>query len=208
MARGSVFRFGRRLRSKLSNSLKPETNSNNNNNLITTLPRYLPATPLSFQHHNRHNNAFSSSSTTGGQKRSMFIQTQSTSNPESLMFHPSKPVMDIGSADFPNARSAMNSPLAKSLFAIQANDMLASRSAPSSSERETHLLSASVYLIISCSSFTSKLSLIDARISPVSSLSTIDSGMAMRVVAAKLCSDEHVSCSNGYCFLAVDDESI
>ncbi|CAI8601565.1 unnamed protein product [Vicia faba] len=119
MARGSVFRFGRRLRSKLSNSLKPETNSNNNNNLITTLPRYLPATPLSFQHHNRHNNAFSSSSTTGGQKRSMFIQTQSTSNPESLMFHPSKPVMDIGSADFPNARSAMNSPLAKSLFAIQ-----------------------------------------------------------------------------------------
>lgn len=48
----------------------------------------------------------------------MFIQTQSTPNPESLMFHPGKPVMDIGSADFPNARSALNSPLAKSLFAI------------------------------------------------------------------------------------------
>lgn len=48
----------------------------------------------------------------------MFIQTQSTPNPESLMFHPGKPVMDVGSADFPNPRSAMNSPLAKSIFAI------------------------------------------------------------------------------------------
>jgi hypothetical protein len=34
------------------------------------------------------------------------------------MFHPGKPVMDVGSADFPNPRSAMNSPLAKSIFAI------------------------------------------------------------------------------------------
>ncbi|KAK6933532.1 NIF system FeS cluster assembly, NifU, C-terminal [Dillenia turbinata] len=34
------------------------------------------------------------------------------------MFYPGKPVMDVGSADFPNARSAMNSPLAKSLYAI------------------------------------------------------------------------------------------
>ncbi|OVA03581.1 NIF system FeS cluster assembly [Macleaya cordata] len=54
----------------------------------------------------------------GGQKRSMFIQTQSTPNPASLMFYPGKPVMEIGSADFPNARSAMNSPLAKSLYGI------------------------------------------------------------------------------------------
>lgn len=48
----------------------------------------------------------------------MFIQTQSTPNPSSLMFHPGKPVMEVGSADFPNARSAMNSPLAKALFGI------------------------------------------------------------------------------------------
>jgi hypothetical protein len=48
----------------------------------------------------------------------MFIQTQSTPNPSSLMFHPGEPVMEVGSADFPNARAAMNSPLAKALFGI------------------------------------------------------------------------------------------
>lgn len=53
-----------------------------------------------------------------GQRRSMFIQTQSTPNPSSLMFYPGKPVMEVGSSDFPNARTAMSSPLAKSLFAI------------------------------------------------------------------------------------------
>lgn len=53
-----------------------------------------------------------------GQKRSMFIQTQSTPNPMSLMFYPGKQVMEVGSVDFPNARAAMNSPLAKSLFGI------------------------------------------------------------------------------------------
>ncbi|XP_076957322.1 nifU-like protein 4, mitochondrial [Bidens hawaiensis] len=53
-----------------------------------------------------------------GQKRTMFIQTQSTPNPLSLMFYPGKPVMEIGSADFPNARTAMNSPLAKALYGI------------------------------------------------------------------------------------------
>ncbi|KAM7270158.1 hypothetical protein ACFE04_029372 [Oxalis oulophora] len=53
-----------------------------------------------------------------GQRRTMFIQTQSTPNPSSLMFYPGKPVMEVGSSDFPNARSAMNSPLAKALFGI------------------------------------------------------------------------------------------
>lgn len=48
----------------------------------------------------------------------MFIETQSTPNPSSLMFNPGKPVMNIGSADFPNSRSAMGSPLAKAIFAI------------------------------------------------------------------------------------------
>ncbi|KAJ8754518.1 hypothetical protein K2173_005679 [Erythroxylum novogranatense] len=52
------------------------------------------------------------------QRRTMFIQTQSTPNPSSLMFYPGKPVMEVGSADFPNARSAMNSHLAKALFGI------------------------------------------------------------------------------------------
>ncbi|GFS43016.1 NFU domain protein 4 [Actinidia rufa] len=46
----------------------------------------------------------------GRQRRTMFIQTQPTPNPSSLMFYPGKPVMEVGSADFPNARSAMNSP--------------------------------------------------------------------------------------------------
>ncbi|XP_062091799.1 nifU-like protein 4, mitochondrial [Humulus lupulus] len=53
-----------------------------------------------------------------GQKRSMFIQTQSTPNPSSLMFYPGKPVMEVGSADFPNARAALNSPLAKALYGV------------------------------------------------------------------------------------------
>jgi NFU1 iron-sulfur cluster scaffold homolog, mitochondrial len=48
----------------------------------------------------------------------MFIQAQDTPNPHSLMFYPGKPVMEVGSTDFPNARTAMSSPLAKSLFAI------------------------------------------------------------------------------------------
>lgn len=48
----------------------------------------------------------------------MFIQTQSTPNPASLMFYPGKPVMETGSTDFSNARSAMSSPLAKNLFGI------------------------------------------------------------------------------------------
>lgn len=54
----------------------------------------------------------------GGQRRNMFIQTQSTPNPLSLMFYPGKPVMEVGSSDFPNARSAMNAPLAKALYGI------------------------------------------------------------------------------------------
>ena len=53
-----------------------------------------------------------------GQRRNMFIQTQSTPNPSSLMFYPGKAVMEVGSADFPNARSALNSPLAKALYGI------------------------------------------------------------------------------------------
>lgn len=54
----------------------------------------------------------------GGQRRNMFIQTQPTPNPLSLMFYPGKPVMEVGSSDFPNARSAMNAPLAKALYGI------------------------------------------------------------------------------------------
>lgn len=53
-----------------------------------------------------------------GQRRTMFIQTQSTPNPSSLMFYPGKPVMEVGSADFPNVRSALGSPLAKSIYSI------------------------------------------------------------------------------------------
>ncbi|CAA7048489.1 unnamed protein product [Microthlaspi erraticum] len=54
----------------------------------------------------------------GVQRRTMFMQTQSTPNPSSLMFNPGKPVMEVGSADFPNSRSAMSSPLANAIFAI------------------------------------------------------------------------------------------
>ncbi|OVA15474.1 hypothetical protein BVC80_9039g25 [Macleaya cordata] len=36
----------------------------------------------------------------------------------SLMFCPRNPAMEIGSSDFPNARSAMNLALAKALYGI------------------------------------------------------------------------------------------
>jgi Fe-S cluster biogenesis protein NfuA len=54
----------------------------------------------------------------GLQRRGMFIQVESTPNPQSLMFYPGKPVMEVGSSDFPNARAAMASPLAKALFIV------------------------------------------------------------------------------------------
>lgn len=52
------------------------------------------------------------------QKRSMFIQTHPTPNPNSLMFVPGKQVMEQGSKDFASAREAMVSPLAIALFRI------------------------------------------------------------------------------------------
>lgn len=53
-----------------------------------------------------------------GQQKSIFIQTQTTPNPLSLMFYPGKAVMEVGSADFPNSRAGMSSPLAKALYRI------------------------------------------------------------------------------------------
>lgn len=52
------------------------------------------------------------------QKRTMFIQTQPTPNPTSLMFLPGKSIMESGSQNFSSAREAMKSPLAKRLFQI------------------------------------------------------------------------------------------
>ncbi|MDE3029583.1 MAG: NifU N-terminal domain-containing protein, partial [Paracoccaceae bacterium] len=48
----------------------------------------------------------------------MFIQTESTPNPATLKFLPGMPVLDMGTADFPSADSAVNSPLAARLFAL------------------------------------------------------------------------------------------
>ena len=48
----------------------------------------------------------------------MFIQTQPTPNPTSLMFLPGKSLLESGSKNFASAREAMASPLAKRLFAI------------------------------------------------------------------------------------------
>lgn len=56
-----------------------------------------------------------------GDSRGMFIQTQNTPNPTSLMFIPTgKPVLsgEERSKNFSNAREAMASPLAKKLFLI------------------------------------------------------------------------------------------
>lgn len=53
------------------------------------------------------------------QVRTMFIRTQSTPNPQSLMFLPGRPVLgEGGSKEFPNARAGMSSPLAKRIFKI------------------------------------------------------------------------------------------
>ncbi|CAD1477655.1 unnamed protein product, partial [Heterotrigona itama] len=53
------------------------------------------------------------------QKRTMFIQTQDTPNPNSLKFLPGVKVLEPGQTkDFPNATDAYCSPLAKMLFRI------------------------------------------------------------------------------------------
>ncbi len=46
----------------------------------------------------------------------MFIQTESTPNPATLKFLPGQTVLENGTADFPNPKSAENSALAKRLF--------------------------------------------------------------------------------------------
>lgn len=48
----------------------------------------------------------------------MFIQTEQTPNPATLKFLPGQAVLDKGTADFPTADTAGNSPLAKNLFSI------------------------------------------------------------------------------------------
>lgn len=47
----------------------------------------------------------------------MFIQTESTPNPATLKFLPGQTVLELGTADFPNAEAAQKSPLAARIFA-------------------------------------------------------------------------------------------
>ena len=49
----------------------------------------------------------------------MFIQTEQTPNPSTLKFLPGRVVMEKGTMDFADARTAGASPLAKRLFAIE-----------------------------------------------------------------------------------------
>ena len=49
----------------------------------------------------------------------MFIQTESTPNPATLKFLPGQAVLGTGTADFPGAETAGNSPLAKRVFAVE-----------------------------------------------------------------------------------------
>ena len=48
----------------------------------------------------------------------MFIQTETTPNPATLKFLPGETVMSAGTADFPAADGAGNSPLAQRLFSV------------------------------------------------------------------------------------------
>lgn len=52
-------------------------------------------------------------------RRTMFIQTQDTPNPNSLKFLPGTQVLESGTMDFPTLASAHCSPLAKQLFRIE-----------------------------------------------------------------------------------------
>ncbi len=49
----------------------------------------------------------------------MFIQTESTPNPATLKFLPGQTVLEVGTADFPTAEAAGNSPLAQRIFAVE-----------------------------------------------------------------------------------------
>ena len=53
------------------------------------------------------------------QARSMFIQTETTPNEDSLKFIPGTPVMETGSAEFLDIRASLASPLAVRLFGIE-----------------------------------------------------------------------------------------
>ncbi|GAA6187991.1 NifU family protein [Litorivita sp. NS0012-18] len=48
----------------------------------------------------------------------MFIQTESTPNPATLKFLPGQSVLEMGTADFPDASGAAISPLAQRIFAV------------------------------------------------------------------------------------------
>ncbi len=48
----------------------------------------------------------------------MFIQTESTPNPATLKFLPGQTVLEMGTADFPSADTAGDSPLAGRVFAV------------------------------------------------------------------------------------------
>ncbi|MGR3490966.1 MAG: NifU family protein, partial [Shimia sp.] len=49
----------------------------------------------------------------------MFIQTESTPNPATLKFLPGQTVLETGTADFPSAEAAGQSPLAQRIFAVE-----------------------------------------------------------------------------------------
>ena len=49
----------------------------------------------------------------------MFIQTETTPNPATLKFLPGQPVLDGGTADFPDAEAGAISPLARRIFAVE-----------------------------------------------------------------------------------------
>jgi Fe-S cluster biogenesis protein NfuA len=49
----------------------------------------------------------------------MFIQTESTPNPATLKFLPGQTVLEVGTADFPNAEAAAVSPLARRVFGVE-----------------------------------------------------------------------------------------
>ncbi|KAK0548132.1 NifU-like protein 4, mitochondrial [Tilletia horrida] len=93
---------------------------------ILAVSRAIASAPSSSSssHHQQHrpqpnNVSLGASIASGsGSRRTMFIQTETTPNEDSLKFLPGQRVMEAGTAEFLDNRSSMSSPLAKRLFNV------------------------------------------------------------------------------------------
>ncbi|KAF6017077.1 hypothetical protein EB796_024608 [Bugula neritina] len=101
--------FGPSLASKSSPNSKPSLRSISKLNHVTRSFSTFPPTV----HHSLLLYTKLRSSALTQARRTLFIQTQETPNPNCLKFLPGTPVLAEGTVDFPNIRSTKDAPLAK-----------------------------------------------------------------------------------------------